>query len=314
MARIGVVLGGGGAVGTGFHRGVLAALHDVLEFDVRRADVIVGTSSGATVAGLIRAGLGGRDLAARAAGEHPSAEAQHVELRRATPAGSPPAQRQPGRLRAPLPASSRGAWTAIRRHGARHPGAVLGGLLPSGIVPTVSAGGPLDRLFPQGWPDQQLWISAVGVDDGDRVMFGRTGDPVTDVPTAVAASCALPGWFAPVTVDERRYVDGALWSATNADVLAGEALDLVLVSAPLSGWASLLHGWQRRQLHAEVRTLRARGLEVLVIEPTRADAAVLGVDIMDRRRRPIVTRHMRAATTQRLLRGDLAEHAALLGG
>jgi len=97
MARVGLVLGGGGAVGQGYHRGVLAALEDVAGFDARSVDVIVGTSSGATVAGLVRAG------------------------------------------------SSR-----------------------------------------------PLWIAAVGLDDGERVMFGRPGDPVTDVPTAVAASCALP--------------------------------------------------------------------------------------------------------------------------
>jgi predicted acylesterase/phospholipase RssA len=115
-------------------------------------------------------------------------------------------------------------------------GAILGALLPPGPIPTTAAGGPLDDLFDDRWPQRDMWLSAVRIDDGSRVMFGREGDPVTDVPTAVAASCALPGWFTPVVVDEQWYIDGAMWSATNAEVLAEYDLDGVVISAPLSGW------------------------------------------------------------------------------
>src|SRR5205085_3550651 len=64
--RIGLVLGAGGAVGHAFHSGVLAALSDVTGWDARDADVIVGTSAGSVVGALLRAGLSGTDLAARA--------------------------------------------------------------------------------------------------------------------------------------------------------------------------------------------------------------------------------------------------------
>ncbi len=333
--RVGIVLGGGGAVGAGFHRGVLAALEDVTGFDARSADVIVGTSSGATVAGLLRAGLGGGDLAAgacgRAASEHarqldeqragrrpqraaatgrpdrPDVDAERIGRSPAVQRGPPAGRWIPGLL----PASGRGVLTAARRQGVRHPGAVLGALLPAGRVPTVAQGGPLDRLFPDGWPRRSLWICAVRVEDGSRVLFGRTGEPSTDVPTAVAASCALPGWFAPVTIDKCRYVDGAVWSATNADALVDERLDLVVISAPLSGSSSLLHRWQGRQMRQEVGRLDAAGVEAVVIEPTPADVRVMGWNIMDRRRRPAVTRHVRASMTERLLHGDLGALAAL---
>jgi NTE family protein len=313
VSRIGLVLGGGGAVGHGFHNGLLAALEDAAGFDARTADVIVGTSSGATIAGLLRAGLTGTDLASRACGEHTSSRMRDVEARRTHPSNSQATRPGAIRLSMAVPASPRGAWAAARRHGRRRAGAVIGALLPAGRVPTISAGGPLDNLFPSGWPREALWICAVGIDDGERVFFGRPGEPVTDVPTAVAASCALPGWFTPVVVEDRRYIDGAVWSATNADVLADEHVDVAIISAPLSGSKSLLHRWQRRHLRDEVRQLRSKGTQVVVVEPTPADAAVMGIDMMNRRRRPAVTRHIRAAMTERLERGDLARHRELIG-
>jgi len=190
----------------------------------------------------------------------------------------------------------------------------MSALLPAGPVPTVSTGGPLTNLFPGGWPTAPLWITAVDLDEGQRVLFGRDGGPTADVPTAVAASCALPGWFAPVVVDNTRYVDGAVWSATNADALDGEQLDLVIISAPLSGRSSLLHWWHRRHLRREIHQLRANGTEVMVIEPTLHDAAVMGPNIMDRSRRAAVTRHTVAAMTHRLEHGDLAVHRHLFVG
>jgi len=50
-----------------------------------------------------------------------------------------------------------------------------------------------------------------------------------------------------------------------------------------------------------------------VIEPKPADVAVMGVDIMDKRRRPAVTRHIRTSMTERLERGDLAQHRKRIG-
>jgi predicted acylesterase/phospholipase RssA len=54
---------------------------------------------------------------------------------------------------------------------------------------------------------------------GRRVAFGRAGSPDADLAVAVAASCAIPGLYHPVTIDGRRYVDGGIYSASNADIL-----------------------------------------------------------------------------------------------
>lgn len=303
------MLGGGGAVGHGYHGGLLAALEEHAGWDARTADVIVGTSSGATVAGLVRAGLSGTDLASRACAGSATPRLVEIDARRRAIGGE--RVRAPVRASFGLPASPRGAWAAARPGRGRSL-AVIGALLPKGRVPTVTDGGPLDGLFPDGWPSERLWIAAVDLDRGRRVFFGRAGEPPTDVPTAVAASCALPGLFAPVVVDRRRFIDGAVWSATNADVLADERLDVVIVSAPLSGGGSPLHQWQRRQLRRECAQLRASGTEVVVIEPTAADAAAIGVNIMNRSRRPAVTRRIRASMAERLQSGDLARHRELI--
>ena len=69
MARVGLVLGAGGAVGHGFHAGTLAALAEVAGWDARSADIVVGTSAGSVVGAMLRAGADPSDLFARAVGE-----------------------------------------------------------------------------------------------------------------------------------------------------------------------------------------------------------------------------------------------------
>ena len=68
------------------------------------------------------------------------------------------------------------------------------------------------------------------------MAFGRAGRAGGRWPTAVMASCAIPGWYAPVSIDGRRYVDGGAWSSTNVDLLAGLGLDEVYVLAPMASF------------------------------------------------------------------------------
>jgi NTE family protein len=294
MGGVGLVLGGGGAVGHGYHGGVLAALAEH-GFDARRSDVVVGTSSGAVVAGLVRAGVSADDLLARACRSRSSGDPRLQPMVRVGP-----------------PASIRGALAAVGRRDSRRLLTLLAALLPTGATSTRSAGTALSEHFGATWPDEALWVSAVAIDDSTRVMFGRPDAPQTDVATAVAASCALPGLFTPVRVDGARYIDGAVWSATNADALAGVGLDTVIVSAPLSSGVSPLHRWQRRQMRREVATLRADGVEVIVIGPDATDAGVIGLDMMNPGRRGDVARHMHRSVRRRLDHGDLARDRDLI--
>ena len=76
--------------------------------------------------------------------------------------------------------------------------------------------------------------AAVRLRDGKRVVFGRPDAPDVPVGQAVAASCAVPGYFRPVSIDGRRYIDGSVRSLTNADLLGDAGLDLVLVISPMT--------------------------------------------------------------------------------
>ncbi|MCA9611060.1 MAG: patatin-like phospholipase family protein, partial [Myxococcales bacterium] len=69
MDDVAIVLGAGGPVGHAFHTGVLRALADALDWDPAEARLVVGTSAGAQVRALLRAGMSPADLMARVVGE-----------------------------------------------------------------------------------------------------------------------------------------------------------------------------------------------------------------------------------------------------
>jgi NTE family protein len=294
MPRIGLVLGAGGEVGHAFHAGVLAAFADVTGWDARDAEVIVGTSAGSIVAALLRAGLSPTDLAARVAGASVSeagrhllapADAANAHLRpiptRPTRRLGMPTMSAPGALvRAAFP-----PWNA-------RPGTLAAAALPAGRVSTEVISAGLRPLF-DGWPDAPLWINAVELHTSRRVTFGRDLSHDVDVATAVAASCAIPAFFAPVEVDGVRFVDGGAHSPTNADLVAGIALDLVVVSSPMSIARNALRvaadqparRYNRLTLAREAKRVRDTGTPVITFQPTTDDLGVMGLNAMDPSRR-----------------------------
>ncbi len=143
------------------------------------------------------------------------------------------------------------------------------------------------------WPRAPLWIVAVRRSDGRRVVFGKEGEPTADVPSAVAASCAIPGYFSPVEIDGTAYVDGGVHSPTNADLVADAHVDVVIVSSPMSvrqraarprldlGLRLVFAAYLRE----EVWTLRrGRRTHVVTIEPNAAVLSAMGFNLMDGRR------------------------------
>ncbi len=70
-------------------------------------------------------------------------------------------------------------------------------------------------------------ITAVDIANGSEVLFGADG---VDVPIldAVAASCALPPYFPPYTIDGRQYYDGGLRAVVPLTVAARVACDRVI--------------------------------------------------------------------------------------
>jgi NTE family protein len=256
------VLGAGGTAGEAFHRGVLRALHDV-GLDARDAEVLVGTSAGSIVAASIRRRAAGRPV-------------RPVTVRP-----------QPPRLR------DRAAALELFRRPRQALNSVL--LRPEFVNGRTSTRFIVEALrerHGETWPEAPLWVVAVRRRDGRRVVFGRAGEPAADVGSAVAASCAIPGYFAAVEIDGVAYVDGGVHSPTNADLLTSLDLDLVVVSSPMSVQPSaarprvdlpfrvLFH----RYLREEVWALRRGGSTVVTIEPDASVLPTMGLNMMDGRR------------------------------
>ncbi len=282
-----LVLGAGGLTGQAFHLGVLTALADEIGFDGRRCDVVVGTSAGSLVAAALTAGFGAPDQVAMLLGDAPSPEAQRRLHQLHTQASSLPVLEEEVVLRRG-PLAPGALLAAARRPWAVRPGAVVSGLIPAGRNTTHGISRGVSHLHGEDWPDDRLRICAVRARDARRVVFGTTGAPKVDVGTAVAASCAIPGYFSPVFVDGQPYVDGGAHSPTNADVLSKDRPRLVVVSSPMSfgpggGTRSpdaLIRLAVRRYLAREVRLLRRHGATVVVFQPSPRDLAAMGVNPM----------------------------------
>jgi NTE family protein len=235
---------------------------DDLGLDARAADVIVGTSAGALVAASLR----------RSPPARPRAAASRTERR------------------AP-------SWRGLLLDLARRPRQALNALL---LRPELTTG-RLDvnfiaervrRWHGTAWPAARLWIVAVRRRDGHRVVFGSPGAPAADIGSAVAASCAIPAYFTPIRIDGVDYIDGGVHSPTNADLLAGYDLDLVVVSSPMS--VDVRSARPRIDLPIRLRfqqflrgetwTLRRHGLRIVTIEPDTATLQAMGLNMMSARR------------------------------
>jgi NTE family protein len=269
--RIGLVLGAGGPLGHAFHAGLLAAIEERLGWDPRRADVVVGTSAGAQVGALLRAGMCGRDLAARVMGDAMSDEGASI----ASHYVRPPYVAHTDYPRRFTPLSPRYLLRQLLRPWEARAGRLIAALLPPGRVCLRLQAEGLRRLFGEHWPANPLWITAVGMTHGELVAFGRDGSPRTDVGTAVTCSGAVPWVCAPVRVGDEHYVDGGVASATNLHLIEEANVDTVIVSSPLSRMPLM-----RWLLRREVTRLMKRGIEVFEFEPDRVVARAMGFNPM----------------------------------
>ena len=297
--RVGLVLGAGGVLGGAWLTGGLNALAQETEWDPGSAEYIVGTSAGSMIGALVAAGVPPWFMVAHSRGEsfegllgpdgRPAAHADRAagavfRLHR----GLPPIG----------PGSLRMALTALSKPLRHTPGQLMAGWIPSGFISTESLKEVVGRAVPGDWVEHpNYWAVACDYGSAKRVPFGRFGSPPARIADAVAASCAIPGFYRPVRIGGRRYVDGGVCSPSNLDLVAGRGLDLVICLNPMSSsfgpavlepldWAAAAtrRSGARRLAHEE-RKVRRFGTEVLTIEPTREDHAAMGRNWMSAARR-----------------------------
>jgi NTE family protein len=246
--RTALVLGGGGVAGIAWTTGVLTGLAKA-GADVTGADFLLGTSAGSAVAAQLGSGLPLGELYGRQA----DPALQNKELR---PDISVP--------------DTMGTWVRLyievpdpeerRRR-------VCALALEAETVPEAERRAVIeDRLPAHTWPERPLAIVAVDARSGEPRIFDRgSGVGLVD---AVAASCAVPMVWPPVTIGGTRYVDGGVRSGANADLAAG--YDRILIIAPLPF----------PEMEGEIALL-SRKSRVELITPDEASLAAIGPDPLD---------------------------------
>lgn len=258
-----LVLGGGGITGIAWEWGILAGLL-AQGIDLREADLVVGTSAGSVVGAQVASGLDPEERwstqLAPPDDEIGAVVGRGTMLRLGLAMIGP---RTPQKVRARI------GRLALR-------------------VPTVPEQERIDvigsRLPVHTWPERALRVAAVDAHSGGFRAFGR--DDGVPLVHAVAASCAVPGVWPPVTIDGRRYVDGGMRSAANADLAAG--FERVVVLAPLTrGFGPFT------PVPAQVAALRATA-RVAVVSPDAAALKAIGRNVLDPARRAPAARAGRA--------------------
>lgn len=216
MSQGSLVFAGGGVAGIAWEVGVMQGLFDadpqlferLLAADTR----IVGTSAGSAVGAQLAGDTGIAESFASQIEEETAelgADIDAVELQAkfvaAVEGATSPedARRRIGRLALETPSVDESVRIEVIR----------------------------SRLADTRWPQRDLRVTAVEVESGDFVVFDRTSG--VELADAVAASCAVPGVWPPVTIDGSRYMDGGVRSGSNADLAAGS--DWVVIVTPLPG-------------------------------------------------------------------------------
>jgi NTE family protein len=248
-----LVLGGGGVAGIAWMTGLLFGLNE-RSVDLGNAELILGTSAGSAVAAQLGCPISLEELYLRQV--DPALQTREItpnprllqQLLEAFPAIAKPYNRAELTRKV-------GQW-ALR-------------------APTVTEAERRSvvaaRLPAHAWPDRLLRITAVDTETGETRIFDRLSG--TGLVDAVAASCAVPGVWPPVTIDGRRYMDGGVRSSDNADLAQGYARIVIL--SPNGLRADEIVAFPLRD---QIEILENAGAQTYLIEPDDASRTAIGLN------------------------------------
>ena len=255
------MLGGGGITGIAWEIGILAGLAE-RGIDLTDADLVIGTSAGSVVGVDVRSGT-------------PLAELYSAQTR--------PWAASEIYAKMSLSLLARYVWAMTFTRKPMTARARIGALALRARTESEGARRRVieSRLPVLEWPQGSLKITAIDAASGEFTVFdSASGVRLLD---AVGASCAVPGIWPPVTIDGKRYMDGGMRSAANADLAAGYAQ--VVVIAPLTQGFGVLESVAR-----QAGRLTAGGARVAVVKPDKAALKAIGRNVLDPARRPAAAR------------------------
>lgn len=251
-----LVLGGGGVTGIAWMTGILSAL-EKNGFDVNCFDKVIGTSAGSAVAAQITSNTTLDELfkkqidsTKQVAELTPSINYLSLILR-IIPALL--AKNQPEKFRQKIGKLA---------------------LKTKTVAPQERERVIKERLPCHEWPTKNLCLVAVNADSGQLVCFDKNSK--TSLVDAVSASCAVPGVWPAVLINQAFYIDGAMRSADNADLALGSAFVLILSPLGLAGFSM-----PGSSLQQEIKILEEADSKVLLISPDKHSKISIGKNPLD---------------------------------
>lgn len=251
-----LVLGGGGVAGISWELGILTGLYEA-GVDLRDADLLIGTSAGSSVGAQIASGTPLDQLFA----------AQLI-----------PVEQSKERMVAFDAAQLMEAWRQAYAKAGSDSKALRAAIGAYALAtPTISEADRraiiASRLPLQTWPQQRLLIVTVDAETGEEYVIDRQSG--VDLVDAVAASCAVPGVWPPVTIAGHRYIDGGMRSLANVDLAQGS--ERVVILNPMGNNASM----PGADMASEAAVLEREGSSVLIIASDAASLAAIGANPLD---------------------------------
>jgi NTE family protein len=248
-----LVLGGGGVTGVAWEIGVLMGLADA-GIDVSQTDVLVGTSAGAVVASQVSGQRSIEELfAAQLAPPSKEIAARMGIMATIRFVAAMAAPGSPEKARARL---GRAAMRARTQSEAERYEVIR------------------SRMSSEVWPERpRLLITSVNAETGEFVVFDK--DSGVSLIDAVAASCAVPLVWPPVTIKGKRYVDGGVRSVANVDLAKG--CRRVVVIAPI---IQSLRRADRPASQLEMLE-RGKGVRAALVSPDAVSRAAIGTNVLD---------------------------------
>lgn len=239
-AKTALILAGGGIMGASYEIGCLTALERLFSpgFSVRRFDIYIGISAGSVIATLMANRIAPAALfEAIARNDNRVFNFQRADIYRMD-------YRQALNAWWSLTRNLFSVFRSYRRDRRRFFSSDLISILQEQFPAGLFSLDPLRHYLCDAFHREQvrdrfdqirpeLYIPAVELDRGERVIFGEPERRDLHVCEAITASCAIPAFFRPFRIGDQYFVDGSVGRVAHVDIAIAHGARLIMIVNPL---------------------------------------------------------------------------------